>query len=69
MFREIRTRERITEEDRKRKKREEELEMIRRVAGKHYSDAEVQAAKSFVDNLFMSANEETRLHDIAAERI
>lgn len=68
MFREIRKREKVTEEDRKRKEREEELEMIRRVAGKHYSDAEVQAAKSFVDNLFMSANEETRLRDLA-ERI
>lgn len=69
MFREIRKREKVTEEDRKRKEREEELEMIRRVSGKHYSDAEVQAAKSFVDNLFMSSNEETRLHDLAAERI
>lgn len=53
-FREIRTSERISEEDRRREMRQRELENIRRIAGREYSEQERNEAKQFVDSLFTS---------------
>lgn len=55
MFREIRTRERMSEEDRRREeglRRMQERENLQRIAGRHYTQAELEEAKAFLNNLF-----------------
>lgn len=56
MFREIKTSERMTEQDRRMKEeleRQRKREDIQRIAGRHYSDEENQKTKDFWNNLFM----------------
>lgn len=55
MFREIRSCEKITERDRRRmeeERRKKELENIQRVAGRHYTQAEFEESKAFINGLF-----------------
>lgn len=55
MFREIRTRERMTESDRRKmeeERRKRELENIQRIAGRHYTQAEIEESKAFIYSLF-----------------
>lgn len=62
MFREIRTSERITDRDRRiKEERQRELDNIRRIAGRHYSEQEVNEAKQFVINLFNKTREESEV--------
>jgi hypothetical protein len=55
MFREIRTRERMSEEDRRREeelRRMQERENLQRIAGRHYTQTEVEEANAFWNDLF-----------------